>query len=49
MYQLAKTLAALAAKIAPHRSSALRYLHLGKLFVVVFVGSHSKMYCIKLA
>ena len=31
----------------PHISSALRDLHIGNVFVV-FVGSHSKIYCSKL-
>ena len=35
--------------IDPHISSTLRDLHLGKNISVVFVGSHSKMYCSELA
>ena len=34
------TIKNLAADIVPHISSALRDLQLGKIFVVVFVGSH---------
>ena len=38
----------ISAEIALHISSASRYLHMGKFFVV-FVGSHSRIYCSELA